>query len=146
MSSRVRWDIDSVAQVAGSLSSTHAAGGSTSSGEAVDLSSTRFDTSDRYFAFVGAVSTSTGSSTRTYTFTVQAATASGGTYSTANFGSGGSAVLTPTSAPSTQPESEVALISFLPQATHPFVRVRCVGAGAGTARVVGSIVGVPASL
>lgn len=146
MSSRVRFDVDSVAQVAGSLSSTHGAAASTQLGEAVDLSSTRFDTSDRYFAFVGAVSTSTGSSTRTYTFTVRAATASGGTYSTANVEAGASAVLTPTSAPSTQPESEVALLSFLPKATHPFIKIGCVGAGAGTARVVGSIIGIPASL
>lgn len=146
MASRVRWDIDSVAQVAGSLNSTHGAAGSTQLGEAVNLASTMFDMSDRYFAVVHVTSTSTGSSTRAYTFTVRAATASGGTYSTANVAAGAGAVLTPSSAPSTAPESEVALLSFLPKPTHTFIKIGCVGAGAGTARVTGSVVGVPASL
>lgn len=148
MSSRTNWDVDAVAQIAFSLGTTHAAGGSTKLGVAVNLASTLFDTSARYLASVFVCTTSTGSSTRAYTFTVRAATASGGTYSTANLeNSGGSLALVPSSSPSTGGTAgETGLISFLPKATHPFIKVACVGAGAGTARTVGSVIGIPASL
>lgn len=146
MSSRVRWNVGAVAQVVHSLGTTHAAAASTALGSAVNLASTLFDTSDRYFAAVTVVSTSTGSSTRHYTFTVRGATASGGTYSSTNVGNTTALAIQPSSSPSTGAEAQSGLISFLPLSSAPFIKIGCVGAGAGTAQVAGFIVGVPASL